>query len=69
MSVSIPVDGASLVAETEKNLPAMQETWVQSPGEGNDSPLQHSCVEKAIDRGAWQAIVHGVTKSRTQLSD
>ena len=43
--------------------------WGRSPGEGNGSPLQYSCLENPMDRGAWWAIVHGVTKSRTQLSD
>ena len=33
-----------------------------SPGEGNGSPLQYSCLENPIDRGAWQAIVHGVAR-------
>ena len=41
----------------------------RSPGEGNGTPLQYSCLEKSMGRGAWQATVHGVTKSRTQLSD
>ena len=31
-------------------------------GEGNGNPLQYSCLENSMDRGAWQAIVHGVTK-------
>ena len=35
----------------------------RSPGEGNASPLQHSCLGNPMDRGAWQAIVHGVAKS------
>ena len=39
------------------------------PGEGNGNPLQYSCLENPTDRGAWQATVHGVTKSRTRLSD
>ena len=39
------------------------------PGEGNGNPLQYSCLESSMDRGAWQATVHGVTKSQTQLSD
>ena len=39
------------------------------PGEGSGSPLQYSCLENPMDRGAWGATVHGVTKSRTQLSD
>ena len=41
----------------------------RSPGEGNGNPLQYSCLENPMDRGAWQAIVHGVAKSRTGLSD
>ena len=35
------------------------------PGEGNGSPLQYCCLENPMDRGAWQAAVHGVAKSRT----
>ena len=38
-------------------------------GEGNDIPLQYSCLENPMDEGAWQAAVHGVTKSWTRLSD
>ena len=38
-------------------------------GEGNGTPLQHSCLENPMDRGAWWAAVHGVAKSRTWLSD
>ena len=34
----------------------------RSPGEGNGSPLQYSCLENPMDRGAWQATVHGVAK-------
>ena len=37
----------------------------RSPGEGNGNPLQYSCLENPMDRGAWQAIVHGVAKSQT----
>ena len=40
----------------------------RSPGRGNGNPLQHSSLENSMDRGAWWAIVHGVTKRRTQLS-
>ena len=67
--------GASLVAQTVKNLPAMQETqvqflgWEDPPGEGNGNPLQDSCLEISMDRAACQSTVHGVTKSRTQLND
>ena len=41
----------------------------RSPGEGNGYPLQYSCLENSIDRGAWQATVHGITKSWTRLND
>ena len=57
-----------------KNLPARQETRVpslgeeDSLGEGNGNPLQYSCLENPMDRGAWRAVVHGVTRSWTQLS-
>ena len=37
----------------------------RSPGEGNGNPLQYSCLENPMDRGAWQATVHGVTKCQT----
>ena len=41
----------------------------RSPGEGNGNLLQYSCLENPLDRGAWRAIVHRVTKSRIRLSD
>ena len=41
----------------------------RSPGEGNDSPLQYSCLENSMDRGPWWAIVHEVTKVWTGLSN
>ena len=59
------------VAPVVKNLPAMQETWVQSLGwedslgGGNGNPFQYSCLENSTDRGDWWATVHGVTKSQT----
>ena len=37
----------------------------RSPGEGNGNQLQYSCLENSMDRGAWQAIVHGLAKSQT----
>ena len=58
-----------------KNLPEMQEMQVQSLGwedtleKGSGNPFQHSCPGNPMDRGAWGAIVHGVTKSRTWLSN
>ena len=39
------------------------------PGEGNGNPLQYSCLENFMDRGAWLATVHGVAESRTQVSE
>ena len=41
----------------------------RSPGGGHGNPLQYSCLENPRDRGAWQAAVDGVAKSRTRLSD
>ena len=41
----------------------------RSPGEGNGTPLQRSCLENPKDGGAWRAAVHGVTKHQTQLRD
>ena len=40
-----------------------------SPGEGNGNPLQDSCLENPMDRGAWWARVHGIAKSQTRVSD
>ena len=52
-----------------KNSPAMQETWVQSlDQEGKGYPLQYSGMRNPMDRGAWWATVHGVTKSQTRLT-
>ena len=41
----------------------------RSSGGGHGHPLQYSCLENPMDRGAWRVTVHGVTKSQTQLSD
>ena len=57
-----------------KNLPANAgDTGLipvsgRSPREGNDKPIQYSCLKNPTDRGAWRATVHGVTKE-TQLSN
>ena len=40
----------------------------RSPGVGNENPLQYSCLQSSMDRGAWQATVLGMAKSQTQLS-
>ena len=52
----------SLVAQMVKNPSAMQETQVQSLGREHPLEKKYSCLGKPIDRGAWQAAVHGVTK-------
>jgi len=41
----------------------------RSPGGGHGNPLQYSCLENPMDRGAWRATVHGVAKSWTQMSN
>ena len=71
-----PIPWDSLVPQTVKRLPTMRETRVRSipgsgrsPGEGNGNPLQYSCLQNPMDGGAGWAIVHGVPKSWTQLSD
>ena len=65
----------TLLAQRLMRLPGMRETRVlipgsgRYPGEGNGNPLQYSCLENPMKGGAWQATVHRVAKSRTQLSD
>ena len=71
ISVPLPLkSGAFLLAQTVKNLPAVQETWLgKIPWRREWQPTPYSCLENSMDRGAWQATVHGVTDSRTGLSD
>ena len=63
----------NVLAQTVKNLPAMQETWGSipgsgsSPGEGNGNQLQYSFLENPMDIGVLQATVHKVSKSHTGL--
>ena len=67
----------SQVVPVVKNLPAnggdARDTGLihelgRSPGEGNGNPLQYSSLENSMDRGAWQASVHGTAKRQTRLS-
>ena len=51
------------MAKWVKSLSAMKEIWGRSSGEGNGNPLQNSCLENPMDRGAWQATVHRVAES------
>ena len=69
-------EGASQMALVVKNLPANAgDTRVmgsvlrsgRSPGGGHGNPLQYSCLENSMDRGAWWATAHGVAKSQTRL--
>ena len=59
------------MAQTVKNLPAVQETWFRSLGQedplekGMANPLQYSCLENPMDRGAWWVTVHVVAESQT----
>ena len=68
------IHGASLVAHSVKNLPAVQETRVRSLGREDALEKEmatHSNVfawGNLMDRGTWQAVVHGVAKSRTRHS-
>ena len=71
-------DGASQVALMVENPPAnagdLRDAGSipgsgRSPGEGHGNPLQYSCLENPMDRGAWWATAHGVAKSQTRLSD
>ena len=54
--------------EDAKDMDSISELG-RSPGEGNGNPLQSSCLENPMCKKAWQAAVHGVTKSETRLSD
>ena len=64
----MPCTFTSLIAQLVKTLPVVQETRVRSLGredplgEGNGNPLQYSCPENPMDRGAWRATVHGVAR-------
>ena len=59
--------GASQVAllARDRGDPGSTPGWGRSPGGGHGDPLQDSCLENPMDRGAWQVIVHGVSKSQT----
>ena len=76
LPVNLPNFRASQVVLVVKNSPANEEDLKddslisesgRSAGEGHGNPLQYSCLEDPMDRGAWQATVHWVTKSWTQM--
>ena len=64
-----------MMAQTVENPPAKAgdvgsiPVLGRFPGEGNGNPLQYSCLENSVGRGAWRTTVHGVTKSQTRLSN
>ena len=65
---------ASLIDQMVKNMPAIWESRSipglgRPSGEGNGNPLQYSCLENSMDRGAWQTKIHGVAKSWTWLNN
>ena len=70
-----PAQGEKQPGVTQRRQSSRQ-IWVEvsipvsgrSPGEGNGNPLQYSCLGNSVDGRAWQATVHGVAKSWTQLS-
>ena len=67
------VSGGSVVKNPPTNAGAVGDAGSvpglgRSPGGGTDNPLQYSCPENPMDRGAWRATVHGVTVSQTRLS-
>ena len=55
--------------ETQETLSILIPSLGRFSGEGNGNSLQYSCLENPMDGGAWKAVVHGVAKSRTRLSD
>ena len=71
ISVNVGLPGSSDVKESaceardSGSIPRLG----RFPRVGNGNPLQYSCLEDSMDSGAWRATVHGVTKSRTRLSD
>ena len=71
--VALGFPGGSVVNNLPPNAADTRDTgsipgsgW--SPGEGVGNPLQYSCMQNSVDRGAWQATGHGVTKSQTWLT-
>ena len=52
------------MAQLVNGDPGSVPEWGRSPGEGNGNPLQYSSLENPMDKGAWWAIVHRVTKSQ-----
>ena len=66
MTAAINSDFSDVFGQSKVTILGVMRRW---DGEDNGTPLQYSCLENPMDRGAWWATVHGVDKSRTRLSD
>ena len=73
ITLFVAKDGEALYGQQEQDLQftvvGTMRPLMQNSGEGNSSPLQCSCLENPMDRGAWWATVHGVAKCQTRLTD
>ena len=74
VSVGRNVSGTPLPKASHRSKPKsrsgeIDSTFSEKPGVGNGNPFQYSCLENPMDRGAWWATVHEVTKSQARLSD
>ena len=63
------VVAAILLIDIDHFIQVIRQKLGRYPGEGNGNPPQDSCLGNSMDRGAWQATVHGDAMSQTQLSD
>jgi len=63
--IGFPGDSDGKESACDTGDPALLPGSGRSPGQGDDYPLQYSCLENSMDRGAWWAIVQGVAKSWT----
>ena len=69
LSIDVPGGSDGKASAYNAGDPGLIPGLGRSPGEGNGNPLRYSCLENLMDRGAWWAAVHGVTKNRTKLSN
>ena len=64
----VPCGSDSKESDSNAGDPGLMPGWRRSPQEGKGYPLQYSCLGNPMDKGAWQAIVHGVGKTNTIMS-
>ena len=67
--IKLPTSTGSLKKQVSSKKTSTSALLTMPNGEGNSNPLQYSCLENPMDEGAWWVTFHGVTKSRTQLSN